>query len=331
VIDLSQLPAPAVVETLDYETIFSERKAALLALLPDDTRSSVAEVLALESEPLTKLLQEGAYRELLLRQRVNEAAKASLLAYAEGTDLDNRAADYGVTRLLITPADLEAVPPVDAVYESDSRLRYRCQMALEGLAVAGSRGAYHYHALSAHAQIADASIDSPTFDLVEVSTDLRAQLPAGAIVLVCTYTAGLDAPLPGDVTVTVLPQTNATLTSQALVELTQSALSADEVRPLTDRPRVLAGKPTDYEVNAVLELEDGPDHEVVLASATARLNEAIAAARKLGGLMSRSAIFAALHISGVHNVRLTAPAQDVTTDVRHFPNCTAVLISKTLA
>ncbi|NUV25651.1 hypothetical protein MS6204_04603 [Escherichia coli] len=44
--------------------------------------------LELESEPATKLLQENAYRELLLRQRINEAAQAVMVAYAMGGDLD---------------------------------------------------------------------------------------------------------------------------------------------------------------------------------------------------------------------------------------------------
>lgn len=35
-IDLSQLPAPAVVEEPDYETIYNERKAVLLSLYPED-------------------------------------------------------------------------------------------------------------------------------------------------------------------------------------------------------------------------------------------------------------------------------------------------------
>ncbi len=43
--------------------------------------------LELESEPATKLLQENAYRELLLRQRINEAAQAVMVAYAMGGDL----------------------------------------------------------------------------------------------------------------------------------------------------------------------------------------------------------------------------------------------------
>ena len=50
-IDLSQLPAPAVVEELDYEAIYTERKAMLLSLYPEDQRAAVARTLMLESDP----------------------------------------------------------------------------------------------------------------------------------------------------------------------------------------------------------------------------------------------------------------------------------------
>ena len=36
VIDLSQLPAPDVVETLDLENLLEERKAKLVSLYPED-------------------------------------------------------------------------------------------------------------------------------------------------------------------------------------------------------------------------------------------------------------------------------------------------------
>ncbi|MDU6412813.1 MAG: baseplate assembly protein, partial [Yersiniaceae bacterium] len=104
-IDLSQLPAPVVVEALDYETLLAERKATLVSLYPEDQQEAVARTLALESEPVVKLLQENAYRELILRQRVNEAAKANMVAYANDADLDQLGANNGVTRLTLTPAD----------------------------------------------------------------------------------------------------------------------------------------------------------------------------------------------------------------------------------
>lgn len=87
-IDLSQLPPPHAVEQLDYEQILAERKAYAISLWPEDQQAEISARLALESEPLTKLLEENAYREMLWRQRVNEAALANMLASAQGADLD---------------------------------------------------------------------------------------------------------------------------------------------------------------------------------------------------------------------------------------------------
>ncbi|GHK20411.1 hypothetical protein ECZU03_42000 [Escherichia coli] len=36
IIDLNQLPAPDVVEELDFESILAERKATLISLYPED-------------------------------------------------------------------------------------------------------------------------------------------------------------------------------------------------------------------------------------------------------------------------------------------------------
>ena len=82
-IDVTALPTPAVIETLDYEAVLASLRADLLRLYP-----VAAEVIDLESEPLTKLLQVAAYRELLIRARINDAARAVMLAYA--TDADKR-------------------------------------------------------------------------------------------------------------------------------------------------------------------------------------------------------------------------------------------------
>jgi phage-related baseplate assembly protein len=128
IVDLSQLAAPDVVEALDYETILSERKATLVSLYPEDQQEAVARTLTLESEPVVKLLQENAYREVIWRQRVNEAARAVMLAYATGADLDQLGANSSVERLVITPAD-DTLPPTPAVMESDTDYRLRIQQA----------------------------------------------------------------------------------------------------------------------------------------------------------------------------------------------------------
>jgi len=119
-VDLSQLPVPDVVEVLDYETILAERKATLISLYPEDQQEAITRTLALESEPIVKLLQENAYREVIWRQRVNEAALAVTLAYSAGNDLDVVVGNNNTERLTITPEDTTTIPPTPAVMESDT-------------------------------------------------------------------------------------------------------------------------------------------------------------------------------------------------------------------
>lgn len=150
-IDLTKIPPPDVVEVLAFEVIYQEILTAFKALYPNWTA-------ALESDPVVKLLELAAYREALIRARVNDAAQACMLAYATGGDLENLAALLGVIRL---------VSGNDA--ESDDRLRLRAQMALEGETVAGSSGSYIFHTLSASNLVKDVAIDSPTPGQVRVT------------------------------------------------------------------------------------------------------------------------------------------------------------------
>lgn len=138
-VDMSQLPAPTIIEELSFEDIFEQ-------LLMDFKAKDPTYDALLESDPVIIALECAAYREILLRNRINEAAKSCLLAYATGTDLDNHAAFYGLTR---------------QIGESDERLRYRTQLATEALTTAGSEKAYLFHALSADNRVKSASVKSP--------------------------------------------------------------------------------------------------------------------------------------------------------------------------
>ncbi len=127
-IDLSALTPPDIIETLDYETIVKEMRDDLVARFP-----LIAGVIDLESEPARKLIETFAYRELRLRARINDGARAVLLASSYGTNLDHLAALFGAAR-----QDGEA----------DDRLRRRVQLAPEAFSVAGPEGAYQYHVLT---------------------------------------------------------------------------------------------------------------------------------------------------------------------------------------
>ncbi|MEI7073304.1 baseplate assembly protein [Pectobacterium versatile] len=277
-IDLSQLPAPAVVEELDYEAIYTERKAVLLSLYPEDQRAAVARTLTLESDPLVKLLQENAYRELIWRQRVNEAARAVMVAYAQGDDLDQLGANFSVARLVITPADDSTLPPTPALMESGSDFRLRIQQSFEGLSVAGSVSAYQYHGRSADGRVADVSVISPS---------------------------------PASVTVSVLSREGDGSASPELVAIVATALNGEDVRPVADRVTVQSAAIVPYEIDATLYLYRSPEAEPVRAAAEQRLKAYISAQHRLGRDIRRSAIYAALHVEGVQRVELTTPAADI--------------------
>ncbi|TIH10829.1 baseplate J/gp47 family protein [Pseudomonas leptonychotis] len=297
-IDLSQLPDPQVVEAIDYEQILAERSAYFISLHPAEQQATIAATLALESEPITKLLQENAYRETLLRQRVNEAALATMLAKAKGTDLQQQAANVNVQRLLVIPGNPNAVPPVVAVYESDDSLRERAQMAWEGLSTAGPRNSYIFHARSADGRVADATAESPSPAVVVIT--VQALLGDGSA----------DA---------------------ELLAIVNAYLSDDDRRPVADRLTVQSAEVLEYSVEAVLHLATtGPEVEPIRAAAEAGLNAYVNQRRRIGVEVSESAIHAALHVEGVRRVELVSWA-DINPTAYQAAYCTAVSVSVAVA
>lgn len=268
-VDLSRLPAPDIVEVLDYEAILAEMTADLVA------RDSTLDALG-ESDPAIKVLQVAAYRELLLRQRVNEAARACMVAYAAGADLDQLAAIFGVARLVLIPANV--LTGAAGVMESDEDLRRRVLLAPDSYSVAGPRSAYVYHALSADPDVLDASATSPA---------------------------------PGEVVVSVLSRTGNGAPAPAVLAAVEAAVNGDTVRPLTDQVTVQAAELIAFVVTAQLALYAGPDSQLILDTAAAALDAFLAKSRRLGRDIPRSALVAALHVGGVQRVHLVAPAADI--------------------
>ncbi|WP_342703376.1 baseplate J/gp47 family protein [Burkholderia arboris] len=288
-IDLSQLPSPDVVDTIDYETLLAARKARLVSLYPAAEQAEIAATLALESEPLVKLLQESAYREIVLRQRVNDAARAVMLAYAIGTDLDHLAALFGIRRLTISPADPEH--DLAAVMESDTDLRARTQLAPQSFSVAGPEGAYVSHARNADGRVLDASAISPA---------------------------------PCEVLVTVLARDGDGTAAPALIDAVASALQADDVRPLTDKVTVRGAEILRYQVRARLVFFAGPDRTVALAQANRAMKQYTESMHRLGMEVTLDGIYAAARAAGVQKVILESPLAGLPASKQQAPYCTGI-------
>lgn len=285
-INLDKLPAPALVEELDAEVILAEMKADLIARAPE-----LAAVLELESALATKLLQMCAYRELLLRQRVNDAVRGNMLAYATGSDLDNLGAMFGVLRGVIQEADLLTTPPTAAIYEDDVRLRQRIQLALEGFTTCGTIGAYQFWGLSASPLIKDVSVAEPA---------------------------------PGQVQLTVLSHEADGVATQVLLDAVDATTQSR--RPLTDQVIVQTANIQNYTVEASLTLYEGPGSQLVLDAANAAVEAFVEARHHLGHDITLSGLLAALHQSGVQNVALTQPAADLVIGPETAAYCTNISI-----
>ena len=148
-IDLSGLTPPDIIETLDFEQIVTAMRNDLVERFP-----LIAGVIDLESEPARKLIEAFAYRELRLRARINDAARAVLLASSWGTNLDHLGALFATAR---------------QAGETDERFRRRIQLAPEAFSVAGPEGAYQYHALAVAPWARDVSAVSRRPGVVRVT------------------------------------------------------------------------------------------------------------------------------------------------------------------
>jgi phage-related baseplate assembly protein len=289
-VNLSQLPVPDVVEQIDFETILSAIVADFVARM---SAAGVDYTALVESDPFMKFAEVAAYREVLIRQRANESAKAVMLALALGGDLDNLGANVNVGRLLIDAGDANAVPPIPPTYEGDEDFRARIQLSFEGYTTAGSEGSYVYHALSADGDVKDASAVSPT---------------------------------PGVVDVYVLSRTGDGTAPSELVSKVNAALSAKDVRPITDDVTVASAGIVNYSISATLTMYPGPDPVVIRDAAVKKLQAYIDSTERIGYDVTRAGITAALMQPGVQNLALTAPVTDIVIDDTKASHCTGYIV-----
>lgn len=294
VIDLSRVPVPDAIQGLDYETILSERIADLLQRF--EAAGIPFDVEALETDPAIVLQQEDAYRELLQLGVINDAVRAVLLASSWGTNLDNIGASFGVARMVVAPGDPNAAPPVPPTMEDDERYRRRIQLAPEAFATTGSRGAYEFHALSAHAGVADVSVLNHSSGLVD----------------------------PGGIAVVLLPTSDDL--ELDVVNAVRDRLTRDDISPLTDAIEIRVSDPEPASIIATLRMKRGPDPVVVKANAEKELTAYLVRQRRIGETVALSGIYRALQVEDVERVVLTEPDEDIEPRIDRYIEVEAISI-----
>lgn len=178
--------------------------------------------------------------------------------------------------------------------ELDDRLRDRIRLAPESFSVAGSKLAYRHHTLSAHQDIVDVAISSPS---------------PGTVLLHPLLTSGLP--------------------DAQMISLISAALTDERVRPLTDLVIVQAPAAATYLIDAQFVLYDNVDAELVLSQARIKAEEYRAErAAGLGRDIVPSQLLAALHVPGVYQASLTSPSLMVLAD-HEWAQCTDISLAVT--
>ncbi len=225
--------------------------------------------------------QTIAKRAMALKNAINDGARSVMLATAKGIELDHIASLYGIKRLTVKEADPEASPPVEAVLESDERLRFRSRLSLEAMTQVGCMGTYLFQALSASAHVKDISVSSD---------DLK----------------------PEKITITVLSDQgrgNGSEGEDAVLQQVREAV--DRSRSVTDDVRVRWAKIVEYSIQAVLDVKPGVDSEELSRSIADDIKMLVDSNHRLGKNVLRDEFHSVFYHKGIEHVRLLQPAGDL--------------------
>lgn len=287
-IELDQLPEMRVLEQLDSEAVISERMAQFVALWAkhDPPARAQYDVDALEFDPIKINQESNAFFELLLRDRVNQAAKAVTLAFASGSDLDAIGSRY--------PGGMPRLPG-----ESDDQYRMRVWLSPNTLSPHGTYESYVFWALTG----ALAS-GLPLRDATAVA---RRGTPYITITIMAE---GTPVKSTGS-GITAYPSPLPTI---AQIDEVRKYVGAKSRKGLTDVVSVRVPKvvKTDYVVDYWL--FPSWDKVTVEKNMYDQIAVLLEQQRWLGYSHTLDAIDAALRVAGVYKINVVTPATDVEID-----------------
>jgi phage-related baseplate assembly protein len=308
-----------VLQSIDTEKIIFDRMQQFKALWAkyDPPNAAQYDVDLLEFDPIKIQAELEAFFELLVRDRVNQAARAVTMAFAVGSDLDAIASryPYGVPRLqydakgnVLTQAQITAGALV-ASTEKDAAYRTRLWNSPSILSLNGPGQAtyesYVFWALSTPMPAGEnplkhaAALTTPGTGRVFVPIVQDNYTPVSSI-----------EPATGDY-VTVDSGTPVP-TSKQISAVYDFIHAPDQARMgLTDWLNVVAPRLVTTAINVQIKLFPGVDVATMMQEVQAAVLALIDAVRWLGADLTMLALNGALAQAGVYNVNILSPTQDV--------------------
>lgn len=294
VIELSQLPAFTVLETLDSEAVLAARMLQLTTIWQHSDPPNYAQydVGALEFDPIKINQEVSTYFETLLRDRVNQAARAVTLAFAVGGNLDAIASRYpgGMPRM---------------AGELDDAYRTRIWLSPNTMSPNGVYESYVFYAFTGAAQA-----NNPLRDCQVLSTPGTPRvgitiMADGSPVIAIQDSTGKYT---GQFSAYPNPTPDPTLITEVFSYITAPGMGR---KGLTDVVNVNGPlvQTIDYKIRVIL--YPGWDVNLTMQALYPALAALLEGQRYLGFSHTRAAIEGVLKVSGVFNVLIDSPTADV--------------------
>lgn len=319
---LNQLAEPEIVKVETFETLLAEFKAEVLAYVQardPEKAARLAVALDNDSDLLAMMLQAFTLRLQGHERKYNARIKQMLAWWAEGSNLDARAADLGLERRVIDEGDPNAFPPVDPLLEGDEDLRVRYYLAPHAPA-AGSRLQYRREAMTL-GERAQVTVESNAAGQLVVTYTFA---PDGFAAQVKDANGRRTA--PGEVAVTVLAREGDGTPSEALLAAERAHFAREDVGPETDLVTVQGAEIVRYRIRAVVYINTGPDALLTQAQAEKALQAYASERHRLGGYVDPSRIDYELHAAGAERLQLLEPLAPIECGAHQAPYCEGIEI-----
>ncbi|MGY3961431.1 baseplate assembly protein [Aeromonas popoffii] len=323
---IDRIPEPDALKVDGFEAVLATIKALILervmAMRPADTEA-VAETLENDAELASIIAQACAMVVVNRERRLNDKIRQILLLWAKGSNLDARAADYGITRQVIKAGNPAAYPPIPDEMESDIDLLTRCLLAPFGFATTGSELAYRFHLMTLGDK-PHITVTSPQPNRVVMTYDFPENSRAAEVKDGRAKMAKAES---GLVDCWLLARAGDGTPSADLLAHANEYMNRPSVRLLSDV--VTVKKPTirRYQIRMVVHGSNSPGGIIDQGPIKQELEVYAEGARQLEGIIDTGRLYAIAHgHQTVVRVEVLEPASPLICAINEAPYCTGVTV-----
>ena len=323
---IDRIPAPDVLAVEGFEVVLASIKDIILervmVMRPDDV-DAVAETLENDAEIASIIAQACAMVVVNRERRLNEKIRQILLLWAKGSNLDARAAEFGITRQVIKPGNPAAYPPIPDEMESDIDLLTRTLLAPFGFATTGSALAYRFHLMTLGDK-PKITITSPQPNRVVMTYAFPEHSRAGEVK---DAQAVMSEPESGLVDCWLLARDGNGVPSDDLLAYAQEYMNRQDVALVSDVLRLHKATIRNYAIRLKLHGSNSPGGIIDPAPVKADLEAYAEGARLLEGLIDPGRLYAISHAQQtVVRVEVLEPVGALVCVTGEAPYCTEVQV-----